>query len=221
LPQALGPVWDTRPPPGPVRAYSEVVVCPSYIAPEHGSVWQAGVEHRVATSSGTPAGGSVAVRCHEGFRPSRVGSSQPKCMPNGEWEVGKSCERVYCPPYEAPEHGSVSFGDPVAVGASVHITCDTYYELSRPEAASPKCLATGGYEEGSGCKPKPCPKEPGPVPCIRPTGGSRRGHGRFDAYTHPTKDMVREWEDDFEHEMTSDYAPNVFDHEPRPTTWQT
>jgi hypothetical protein len=37
-------------------------------APDHGSVWAAGAEHRVATPSGAVPGDRVAVTCHAHYR---------------------------------------------------------------------------------------------------------------------------------------------------------
>ena len=90
---------DTHPAPSEetVTAADEMgVVCPSYIAPEHGSVWQGGKEHKIATASGAVPGARVRLSCHEHYRPSRLGSHTPQCLPSGQWENGISCERIYC-----------------------------------------------------------------------------------------------------------------------------
>jgi hypothetical protein len=91
------PDTHTAPSEKTVTAADEMgVVCPSYIAPEHGSVWQGGKEHRIATASGAVPGVRVRLSCHEHYRPSRLGSHEPQCLPSGQWENGISCERIYC-----------------------------------------------------------------------------------------------------------------------------
>jgi hypothetical protein len=37
----------------------------------------------------------------------------------------------------------------------------------------------------------------------------------------PAKEEIRDWEDEVTNPKVFDYIPNVFDHEPRPTTWDT
>jgi len=88
--------------------------------------------------------------------------------------------------------------------------------------SQPACTDKGVYEKGAVCAPVPCPKA-SPQPCIHAhqKGRRARGGGGMVGREFATQEQIRDWEDDFDHEMASDYAPNVFDHEPRPTTWQT
>jgi hypothetical protein len=44
------------------------VVCPSYVAPDHGSVWIGAREYRISTASGMRVGAKVKVTCHEHYR---------------------------------------------------------------------------------------------------------------------------------------------------------
>ena len=69
--------------------YIVPLVCPSYIAPDHGSVWFRGQEFRIATNAGIPASESVKITCHEHYKLTQIGSDRPACLPNGQWEVLK------------------------------------------------------------------------------------------------------------------------------------
>jgi hypothetical protein len=63
--EAPPPDTYVPPPPSVVQA---PVICPSYIAPDHGSVWVRGKKHRISTMSGTRVGGQVKVTCHRHYR---------------------------------------------------------------------------------------------------------------------------------------------------------
>ncbi|EKX43963.1 hypothetical protein GUITHDRAFT_110070 [Guillardia theta CCMP2712] len=93
---------------------------------------------------------------------------------------------VFCPPYIAPDHGSVwykgrQFNDstsevptsrrsirigsktlPVAQkgdipeGDVVQITCNEHFQLSREGSEIPRCLSTGEFQRGKTCEPIMC-----------------------------------------------------------------
>ena len=70
---------------------------------------------------------------------------------DGKYSAGATCEPVMCPPFEPPEHGSVSPAGPVAKGDSVHIECDPGYEPAEPDMVDVIC--DGEWGQGTTCVP--------------------------------------------------------------------
>lgn len=177
-------------------------------------MWFKGQEHRIATPSGIPANEAVEVTCHEHYRLSEMGSDEPVCQPRGQWEIGKTCEPIYCPAYGAVRFGQVSTQDYVRAGTRVRITCHEWYEPAGPEhgaTADPMCLDTGEFEQGITCVPRPCPKQ----------GGDCEQAQTIAQVPHVSQVAERDWEAELQRPETHDYAPNVFDHEPRPYSLDT
>lgn len=121
------------------------VYCPPYVAPDHGSVWYKGVEHRevtavtpfdreffnigggkklpVAQEGDIPEGEHVQITCDEHWQLTAKGKEFPKCLNTGEFEKGKECEPIMCSQYNPPEHGGVYPPTPVQAGTRVTIFC--------------------------------------------------------------------------------------------------
>ena len=110
------------------------VRCPAYPAPRHGSVWGPGGEFKVESPGGLlgwPRQQHLFITCDRGFRLSQHGRQTIRCLRSGEWEQGKTCVRIMCPPFAPPEHGS--FRGPrgfVPAGHAVLVTCDEGYQAA-------------------------------------------------------------------------------------------
>ena len=194
--------------------------CPPYVAPLHGSAWLGGKEYRIATPDAHEHA-VVTLTCDENFRLSDRGSRWPECLHDGAWDPGKTCEAIRCPAYEAPAHGSVDVRQPVRAGTRVTISCNAGYMAFGQDAGAhrtPRCLADSSYERGIECVPRPCSrahKMPLPAdeePCD-PEAAVEQAHPPAVVIT---RGQVREWEHGLQQGDAFDYAPNVFDHEPRP-----
>eukprot|EP00802_Teleaulax_amphioxeia_P002871 Tamp_02874.p1 GENE.Tamp_02874~~Tamp_02874.p1 ORF type:complete len:1056 (-),score=213.28 Tamp_02874:472-3639(-) len=217
----------SAPPPPPERPrggkiapprgrYIVPLVCPSYIAPDHGSVWFRGQQFRIATNAGIPATESVHITCHQHYKLSEIGSARPQCLPNGQWEVGKVCEPIYCADYGALQYGHVSTHDYVRAGTRIQLTCHPWYQAAGMEhgaTCAPMCLDDGTFEKGCVCVPRPCP-----IGSDCPDAGQIAAEGIAPKVSHL---YVRDWEQEVQRPMSHDYNPNVFDQEPRPWTLDT
>ena len=110
------------------------VQCPAYPAPRHGSVWGPGGEFKVESPGGLfgwPRQQHLFITCDRGFRLSQHGRQTIRCLRSGEWEQGKTCVRIMCPPFAPPAHGS--FRGPrgfVPAGHAVLVTCDEGYRAA-------------------------------------------------------------------------------------------
>jgi len=200
----------------PRGRYIVPLVCPSYIAPDHGSVWFRGQQFRIATNSGIPATESVHITCHEHYKLSEIGSERPQCLPNGQWEVGKMCEPIYCGDYGTLQYGHVSTHDYVRAGTRILLTCHPWYQPAGMEhgaTCQPMCLDDGTFEKGCLCVPRPCP-----IGSTCPDAGAIAAEGIAPKVSHL---YVRDWEQEVQRPMSHDYNPNVFDQEPRPWTLDT
>ncbi len=142
-------------------------------------------------------------------RPSEIGSENPKCLWNGQWEVGISCVPIMCESFNPPQYATANTDAPVMAGSRVHIICDEYYEFARDSVGSrsPMCLDNSQYEQSAMCVPMPCPKEPSPVPCKR---HGRAGVSATGIVAHPSEKQIKDWEDETDYPSTFDYIPNVF-----------
>lgn len=221
------PPSPSAPPPPPERPrggkiapprgrYIVPLVCPSYIAPDHGSVWFRGKQFRIATNAGIPATESVHITCHQHYKLSEIGSERPQCLPNGQWEIGKTCEPIYCPDYGTLHFGYVSTHDYVRAGTRIKLTCHPWYQPAGMEhgaTCDPMCLDDGTFEKGCVCVPRPCP-----IGSDCPDAGSIAAEGVEPKVSHL---YVRDWEQEVQRPMSHDYNPNVFDQEPRPWTLDT
>ena len=164
----------------PVEAHFRVeVYCPAYRAPQNGTVshngrayrgatgkipgtrkyWQPfganGQSFPLATSGDIKAGDVVQISCDEHFRLSDTGSASPSCLSSGEFEQGKTCIPIMCPPYQAPAHGRVAPSGPVVASMSVRISCEPPFVLdlqAGATSATPACLDTGTYQPGATCE---------------------------------------------------------------------
>uniref|UniRef100_A0A7S0HCB7 Sushi domain-containing protein n=1 Tax=Hanusia phi TaxID=3032 RepID=A0A7S0HCB7_9CRYP len=196
----------------PRGTYIVPLICPSYIAPDHGSVWYKGQEYKIATASGIHATEKVKITCHQHFKPSRIGSDEPQCLMNGQWEVGKTCEPIYCTDYGDVKNGMVSTHDYVRAGTRVQITCHRWYQPAGLESGArvdPMCLDSGEFEKGVICVPKPCPVDSHNCP----QQGVVTSEG---IQPHVSKQQEKDYEQQLQVPMQHDYSPNVFDQEPRP-----
>eukprot|EP00285_Hemiselmis_virescens_P014696 CAMPEP_0173400020 /NCGR_PEP_ID=MMETSP1356-20130122/46716_1 /TAXON_ID=77927 ORGANISM="Hemiselmis virescens, Strain PCC157" /NCGR_SAMPLE_ID=MMETSP1356 /ASSEMBLY_ACC=CAM_ASM_000847 /LENGTH=131 /DNA_ID=CAMNT_0014359873 /DNA_START=22 /DNA_END=417 /DNA_ORIENTATION=+ len=130
-----------------------------------------------------------------------------------------------CNTYASPLHGSVDTSLPVRAGTLVTITCDQGYVADGTASGAsqtPLCLDSGEFERGVTCVATPCPcceqsSETKSTPKCTSEGGGGKDVASFVA----TPKEIRQWEDEVEHPHVFNYVPNVFDHEPRPTTWGT
>jgi len=200
----------------PRGRYIVPLVCPSYIAPDHGSVWFRGQQFHIATNAGIPATESVHITCHQHYKLSEIGSQRPQCLPNGQWEVGKMCEPIYCADYGNLQYGYVSTHDYVRSGTRILLTCHPWYQPAGMEhgaTCQPMCLDDGTFEKGCVCVPRPCP-----IGSDCPDAGSIAAEGIEPKVSHL---YVRDWEQEVQRPMSHDYNPNVFDQEPRPWTLDT
>lgn len=200
----------------PRGRYIVPLVCPSYIAPDHGSVWFRGRQFRIATNAGIPATESVHITCHQHYKLSEIGSERPQCLPNGQWEVGKTCEPIYCADYGTLQFGYVSTHDYVRAGTRIQLTCHPWYQPAGMEhgaTCQPLCQDDGTFERGCVCVPRPCP-----IGSDCPDAGSIAAEG---IEPKVSKVYVRDWEQEVQRPMSNDYNPNVFDQEPRPWTLDT
>jgi len=200
----------------PRGRYIVPLVCPSYIAPDHGSVWFRGQQFRIATNAGIPATESVHITCHKHYKLSEIGSERPQCLPNGQWEVGKMCQPIYCADYGNLQYGYVSTHDYVRSGTRIQLTCHPWYQPAGKDhgaTCQPMCLDDSTFEKGCVCVPRPCP-----IGSDCPNAGSIAAEGIEPKVSHL---YVRDWEQEVQRPMSHDYNPNVFDQEPRPWTLDT
>ena len=79
--------------------------------------------------------------CDEGYHV--AGNADPKCMEDESYDHPGKCVEVVCPPYAAPQHGSVEPTTSTEVGQHVNISCDVGYDIEGD--ASPVCQEDGTY----------------------------------------------------------------------------
>ena len=111
--------------------YIVPLVCPSYIAPDHGSVWFKGREFHVATNAGAPPGTSICLSVPLAC----VCAYLYACIHTD------SAAFLLLPPPPLPNH----------TGESVEITCHDHYRLSNIGSSRPQCLPTGQWEVSNAC----------------------------------------------------------------------
>ena len=114
--------------------YIVPLVCPSYIAPDHGSVWFKGREFHIATNAGAPPGTStclsVPLACVCAYLYACIHTDSVAFLPLPP-----------PPPPPLPNH----------TGESVEITCHDHYRLSNIGSSRPQCLPTGQWEVSNVC----------------------------------------------------------------------
>ncbi|XP_048255629.1 sushi, von Willebrand factor type A, EGF and pentraxin domain-containing protein 1-like [Haliotis rufescens] len=95
--------------------------------------------------------------CNEGYELDGVGMNQ--CLPTLSWlSLHPTCNKVQCPPPEAPVHGQMS-GDSFTYGDTVLFSCHTGYILTGESSASCQPDATWTIEIPT-CEPVPCGEPP-------------------------------------------------------------
>lgn len=187
----------------------EPITCAEYPAPLNGRVHPGGTAR---VRSGT----EVSITCNRGYMPYGVkdgAKNDPKCLDSGEFEKGIQCVAGPCPCCEesmtvgAPLEESMTVGAPLPLPLAPRLA-----KLSR--ACGLRCPVPCMWSEVP-CPVLPQSAPPGQAIKCDAQGGEQPGETPF----VPTQTEIRDWEDDFDHARVFDYVPNVFDHEPRPTSW--
>lgn len=178
------------------------MVCPPPAAPAHAEGWPAaalplGHEAEVTCAPGYAAvvrgaAGATGGRGREGAEEvvggAGLGAIQAaavevtaggvtiRCGPDGTFSPEVACEPV-CPPYEAPEHGSVAAPQgQVPAGAVVHVRCDPGYVAAgadgRAGSGAGRNVDTTCEEGGAYAPAVACARAPHCVPYPAPAHGT-------------------------------------------------
>ena len=146
--------------------------CPPLTPPAHGHVIVPPDSEEGFTPGRVKVGFPVHIVCDEGY--SVAGNADPKCLADGSYDHPGKCVEVTCPPYPAPEHGSVEPTTSTEVGQHVTITCDDDYEADGD--TNPVCQDDGTYSAGATCGPIMCdPFAPPEHGSVSPSGPVQKG----------------------------------------------
>ena len=146
--------------------------CPPLKPPAHGHVMVPPDSEEGFTPGRVKVGYSVHIVCDDGY--SIAGNGDPKCLADGTYDHPGTCVEVTCPPYPAPEHGSVEPTTSTEPGQHVNITCDKDFDAKGD--TSPVCQEDGTYSAGATCEPIMCdPYAPPEHGSAAPPGPVQKG----------------------------------------------